>query len=87
MAEKEANLELMYSEFDRMFGTGPRPRAYFAPGDDITGFFAREAGVLLEAGGMFVRHDEGFVRLNLACPKAMLLEGLRRMCDAVKRRR
>ncbi len=62
-------------------------RAYFAPGEDIAGFFADEAGVLLEAGGMFVGNDEGFVRLNLACPRSMLAEGLRRMCGAVNGRK
>lgn len=61
-------------------------RAYFEPGEDITAFFANEAGVLLEAGGMFVSNDAGFVRLNLACPKSMLREGLRRICEAVNAR-
>lgn len=32
---------------------------------------------------MFVRNSDGFIRLNLACPRAMLQEGMRRICDAV----
>lgn len=46
---------------------------------DITLFFARYAGVLLEGGGMFVGNGDGHIRLNLACPRAMLAEGLRRI--------
>ena len=32
MPDREVNLESMYSEFDKVFGAGARPRAYFAPG-------------------------------------------------------
>ena len=32
---------------------------------------------------MFVQNSDNFIRLNLACPKATLLEGLRRICEAV----
>lgn len=32
---------------------------------------------------MFVQNSDGFIRLNLACPRAMLQEGMRRICDAV----
>ena len=48
-------------------------------------FFAYEAGVLLEGGNMFVSNSDGFIRLNLACPKATLEEGLRRICMAVNK--
>lgn len=48
-------------------------------------FFAYEAGVLLEGGNMFVSNSDGFIRLNLACPKATLEEGLRRICVAVNK--
>lgn len=57
--------------------------AYFAPDEDLSRFFAYQAGVLLEGGNMFVRNAEGFIRLNLACPKSMLEEGLKRICTAV----
>jgi cystathionine beta-lyase len=42
--------------------------------------FAEKAGVLLEGGNMFVSNSEGCIRLNLACPKAMLETGLKRIC-------
>lgn len=57
--------------------------AYFDQDEHLPMFFAYKAGVLLEGGNMFVQHSDGFIRLNLACPKATLEEGLRRICDAV----
>ncbi|WP_276949580.1 MalY/PatB family protein [Enterocloster lavalensis] len=56
---------------------------YFEPDENLPLFFAYKAGVLLEGGNMFVQHSDGFIRLNLACPKATLAEGLRRICEAV----
>ena len=56
---------------------------YFDPDDDLPRFFAYNAGVLLEGGNMFVRNSDGFIRLNLACSRAMLQKGMRRLCDAV----
>ena len=56
---------------------------YFAPEEPLPLFFAYEAGVLLEGGNMFVQNSDGFIRLNLACPRAVLREGLRRICEAV----
>lgn len=56
---------------------------YFEPDEELPLFFAYEAGVLLEGGNMFVQHSDGFMRLNLACPRATLTEGLRRICEAV----
>lgn len=57
--------------------------AYFEPNEDLPHFFAYHAGVLLEGGDMFVQHSNGFIRLNLACPKEILAKGLNRICDAV----
>ena len=57
--------------------------AYFSPVEDLPMFFANQAGVLLEGGNMFVQNSDGFIRLNLACPKSVLEEGLRRICEAV----
>lgn len=56
---------------------------YFEPDENLPMFFAYKAGVLLEGGNMFVQHSDGFIRLNLACPRATLLEGLKRICEAV----
>lgn len=56
---------------------------YFSPEDDLPMFFANNAGVLLEGGGMFVQSSDCFIRLNLACPKSVLAEGLTRICNAI----
>lgn len=57
--------------------------AYFTPDEHLTLFFANKAGVLLEAGNMFVQNSDCFLRLNLACPQSLLAEGLKRICEAV----
>lgn len=54
--------------------------------EDLCGFFANEAGVLLEGGdGLFVGNANGFIRLNLAMPRALIEEGLKRMAAAIKK--
>lgn len=58
-------------------------KEYFKPEESLPLFFSYEAGVLLEGGNMFVQNSDCFIRLNLACPKATLLEGLKRICEAV----
>ncbi len=59
---------------------------YFPDGENLTLFFARNAGVLLEGGDMFVANADGYVRLNLACPKTRLEKGLKRIIQAVHER-
>lgn len=56
---------------------------YFGPGEDLARFLAYQAGVLVDDGPMFVQNAEGFVRLNLAAPRSVVAEGLRRICWAV----
>lgn len=57
--------------------------AYFSKDINLTLFFAKHAGVLLEGGNMFVSNADGFIRLNLACPKSRLEEGLIRITKAI----
>ena len=56
---------------------------YFPEEENLTLFFARRAGVLLEGGNMFVANARGFIRLNLACPKVKLKEGIERIITAI----
>ncbi|QIB69521.1 putative C-S lyase [Aminipila butyrica] len=52
--------------------------------DNLSLFFAQEAGVLLEGGDqLFVKHAKGFIRLNLAMPRSILTEGLQRIAAAI----
>jgi len=60
--------------------------AYFTSGEDLPMFFANNAGVLLEGGNMFVSNSACFIRLNLACPRSILAEGLNRICRSTKQK-
>ncbi len=57
-------------------------------GVDMNGlskFFAKEAGVLVESGNkLFVGNAEGFVRINLAMPRAVVKKGLERIAAAIE---
>lgn len=57
--------------------------AYFEEDEDVELFFATVAGVLIEADKTFVDDANGIIRLNLACPRAYLKEGLERIADAI----
>lgn len=57
--------------------------AYVQDIDNIPLYFANQAGVLLEGGNMFVQNSDGYIRLNLACPRSMLEEGLCRICKTL----
>jgi cysteine-S-conjugate beta-lyase len=59
--------------------------AYFEKDEHLPLFFAYKAGVLLEGGNMFVQNSDCFIRLNLACPKATLAEGLKRISEAINK--
>ncbi len=56
--------------------------------EDLSGFFAEKAGVLVEGGNrLFIGNAEGFVRINLAMPRTLVKEGLERMAEAAGRYR
>ncbi len=60
-------------------------RAYLPQEDNLPLYFANHAGVLLEGGNMFVANSDGYIRLNVACPRASLAEGLKRICSALRK--
>jgi len=49
----------------------------------IKDFFLKKAKVLFDEGGIFGDELQGFMRMNLACPRALLLEALGRIERAV----
>lgn len=61
--------------------------AYVKEGEDLPLLFANEAAVLLEGGDMFVQNSDTYIRLNLACPRATLAKGLRRICYLLNKRK
>jgi cystathionine beta-lyase len=46
-------------------------------------FFLQQARVAVTDGAIFGQGGEGFVRLNFACPRSMLIEALGRMSQAL----
>lgn len=48
-------------------------------------FFAREAGVLIEDENIFVDNSKGYIRVNVACPRSVLENGIGRMAEALLR--
>lgn len=58
---------------------------YLGDVDDIPNFMAYKAGVLLEGGdSLFVDNAKGYIRLNLAMPRATIEKGLQRIVKAVQ---
>ncbi len=55
------------------------------PIENPSAFFLEEAKVALNDGATFGPTGQGFVRLNFACPRTLLVEGLDRMRQAVER--
>lgn len=52
--------------------------------EELTDFFANNAGVLLEGGdALFVGNAKGYIRLNLAMPQSVIRTGLERMRNAI----
>ncbi|CAM3831693.1 MalY/PatB family protein [Marinicrinis lubricantis] len=57
-------------------------------GRDIDGLkklMYQEAEVAFNEGSVFGTEGEGYLRINLACPRSVLEEGLRRFCEAAKK--
>ena len=60
---------------------------YLGDVEDIPDFMANKAGVLLEGGDtLFVDNAKGYIRLNLAMPRSIIAEGLKRIVKAIKER-
>lgn len=60
---------------------------YLGDIEDIPDFMANKAGVLLEGGdALFVDNAKGYIRLNLAMPRSIIAEGMKRIVKAIKER-
>ena len=57
------------------------------PPETIHDFFLRQAQVGLEDGSVFGGPEPGFERINLACPRSILAEALKRIEAAIRRLR
>lgn len=53
---------------------------------ELKSFFVREAGLYLHSGSVFGAGGSGFMRMNIACPKAVLSKGADRLRQALNTR-
>lgn len=54
------------------------------PSEDIEQQLVDKTGLWLNAGTMYGVEGEGFMRWNIACPRATLMEGLKRFMDFIR---
>lgn len=59
--------------------------AYVPQDVDLTLWFAQEAGILLESGTQFIADGDGYIRLNLACPRSILKDCLEKLVGVLKK--
>ncbi|MEW8974514.1 MAG: MalY/PatB family protein [Tissierellaceae bacterium] len=60
-------------------------RAYEEDGEKLERILAQEGKIALDGGTWFGEGGSGFMRLNYACPRTLLEEGLKRICDAISK--
>jgi cystathionine beta-lyase len=58
-------------------------RALGLPGEKLEHLIVHEAKLWLDSGAIFGKDGEGFERINIACPRAVLEEALTRIAGAV----
>ena len=54
-------------------------RAMGLPQEELMRFFSEKAGLLLSNGAMYGQGGEGFVRMNIGCPRKIVREALERI--------
>ena len=54
-------------------------RALGATSDELAARLASEGRVMVNSGTMYGRAGEGFIRINIACPRSRMMEGLGRI--------
>ena len=91
----EGNLEILVEYFKKYIPRIKviRPEATYlawldcsnlpVPAEELKDFFVTEANVGLNDGITFGEEGYGYLRLNFACPRALLLEGLEKIKNAV----
>lgn len=52
---------------------------------DLEEYLIKEAHVWVNAGSMYGSDGEGFIRINMACPRHRLMEGMRRLLPVLNR--
>ena len=57
----------------------PIPSLVGLPQEELMRFFSDKAGLLLSNGAMYGQGGEGFVRMNIGCPRKIVKEALKRV--------
>ena len=52
---------------------------------ELSEFIREETGLYLSHGNQFGGNGNGFLRMNVACPRAMLMDGLERLKTAIEK--
>ena len=52
----------------------------------LNDFFIKEAKVGLNRGSAYGKLGEQFMRMNIACPKELIIEGTNRMINAINKK-
>ena len=53
--------------------------------DAVTELLLSKAHVQVSSGTLYGSAGEGFIRINMACPRAQLMEGVERIVKVLKR--
>ncbi|MBE6082906.1 MAG: pyridoxal phosphate-dependent aminotransferase [Tissierellaceae bacterium] len=59
-------------------------REYERSGKKLENFVYHKGKVALDGGTWFGNGGDGFLRINFACPRSLLKEGLKRICTVIK---
>ena len=53
------------------------------PSNELNEYINETSGLIMVAGKHFGENGDSFLRINIACPKEMLLDGLKRFKEAI----
>jgi cystathionine beta-lyase len=59
-------------------------RSFGKTSDELSKILLMEGKVWLNSGTMYGENGEGFLRINIGCPRQLLMEGLERLKKALK---
>ena len=60
-------------------------RALPKDGSEFAKYLRRETGLFLSEGRIYGKEGVGFVRMNIACPREMIRDGLDRLSEGVRK--
>lgn len=58
-------------------------RGIIGDATELAAFIRRDSGLYLSAGSEYGKNGKDFLRMNIACPKERLMDGLERFCKSV----